>query len=154
MQKNYFRYKLFRRFQYYSLACVFAKTLVFKINAQVSVANATCRSLGSLLLKWKKIEKKKKKKKLEKVELTDSFMPSRNRLYFCRKTLSAAVFHQLCHQAASLSPLHAVIAFPSVSSAGHGAGHKQSNHILVFSPRHRQLWWVESTCLLLTRAVM
>lgn len=67
---------------------------------------------------------------------------------------SVTDFYQFPHQAASLFPLCAVIAFPSMNSAGHGSGHKQSNHIPLFSPRHRQLWWAESTCLPFTKTVV
>lgn len=71
-----------------------------------------------------------------------------------KRCWSVTDFYQFPHQAASLFPICAVIAFPSMNSAGHGSGHKQSNHISLFSPRHRQLWWAESTCLPFTKTVV
>lgn len=149
-----FRCSFFRRFQYYSLAGFFAKTLVFKTSLWVLMANATCSFLGNLLLKWKKKKEKKKRRNRERLDWQIPPCAVAIQHTSAERHLSATDFHQLHYQATSLSPLHAVIAFPSMSSAGHGSSHNQSNHIPVFSPRHRQLWWVESTCLLLTKAVM
>lgn len=96
--------------------------------------------------------KEDERKKRGKVEVTDSLIARSNKTRFCRKTLISYCFPPVlpwgCHST------FAVIAFPSMSSAGHGSGHKHSNPIPIFSLSRGQLWWLESTCLLLTKAVM